>query len=228
MSAHEFRQENSSTSKEAVYADEQTDQLVSELGKAGGASAQVTIQLPEGMQSNSISQQKMQELIMHLSQSGQLKDDGKIIIEVGSFTYFETTVAHVYAQLIFNICLFCIMQVKGNQKPLTDIKSVTSETSVVEYTQLASSTPTLSQTVAMSSPMKGSQSIRYSTVQHSSSPATPKTAVRSSDIVLCLNKIINLNCLYIIRLSDQPMGQRTLKWPFFRISWDRSLRARVK
>lgn len=44
----------------------------------------VTIQLPESMQGNSISQQKMQELIVHLSQSGQLKDDGKIIIEVGS------------------------------------------------------------------------------------------------------------------------------------------------
>uniref|UniRef100_A0A0R3X3K2 Nuclear receptor domain-containing protein n=1 Tax=Hydatigena taeniaeformis TaxID=6205 RepID=A0A0R3X3K2_HYDTA len=42
----------------------------------------VTIQLPESMQGNSISQQKMQELIVHLSQSGQLKDDGKIIIEV--------------------------------------------------------------------------------------------------------------------------------------------------
>ncbi|VDO12052.1 unnamed protein product [Rodentolepis nana] len=43
------------------------------------ATSHVTIQLSQGLHSN---QQKMEELIAHLSQSGQLKDDRKITIEV--------------------------------------------------------------------------------------------------------------------------------------------------
>lgn len=75
-------------SKEHAYEDEQVSEQTSdqEARKSAGA-AQVTIQLPESMQGNSL---KMQELIMHLSQSGQLKDDSQIIIEVSllcSFTW---------------------------------------------------------------------------------------------------------------------------------------------
>ncbi|CAH8484234.1 unnamed protein product [Schistosoma turkestanicum] len=44
----------------------------------------VTIHLPDGTQGSTLSQQKLQELIMHLSQSGQiqLREDSKIVIDV--------------------------------------------------------------------------------------------------------------------------------------------------
>uniref|UniRef100_A0A5K4F946 FTZ-F1 nuclear receptor-like protein n=1 Tax=Schistosoma mansoni TaxID=6183 RepID=A0A5K4F946_SCHMA len=46
----------------------------------------VTIHLPDGTQGSTLSQQKLQELIMHLSQSGQiqLREDSKIVIDPGS------------------------------------------------------------------------------------------------------------------------------------------------
>ncbi|CAH8510547.1 unnamed protein product [Schistosoma rodhaini] len=44
----------------------------------------VTIHLPDGTQGSTLSQQKLQELIMHLSQSGQiqLREDSKIVIDL--------------------------------------------------------------------------------------------------------------------------------------------------
>lgn len=47
----------------------------------------VTIQLSDGMQGSTLSQQKLQELIMQLSESGkiQLKEDSKIVIDVRYF-----------------------------------------------------------------------------------------------------------------------------------------------
>lgn len=44
----------------------------------------VTIQLPDGMQGSTLSQQKLQELILQLSQSGQieLREDSKIVIDL--------------------------------------------------------------------------------------------------------------------------------------------------
>lgn len=48
------------------------------------ATTYVTIHLPDGTQGSTLSQQKLQELIMHLSQSGQiqLREDSKIVIDV--------------------------------------------------------------------------------------------------------------------------------------------------
>ncbi|CAH8498001.1 unnamed protein product [Schistosoma intercalatum] len=48
------------------------------------ATTYVTIHLPDGTQGSTLSQQKLQELIMHLSQSGQiqLREDSKIVIDL--------------------------------------------------------------------------------------------------------------------------------------------------
>ena len=49
----------------------------------------VTIHLPDGMQGSTLSQQKLQELILHLSQSGQiqLREDSKIVIDVSTLFF---------------------------------------------------------------------------------------------------------------------------------------------
>uniref|UniRef100_A0A5K3FQI5 Nuclear receptor domain-containing protein n=1 Tax=Mesocestoides corti TaxID=53468 RepID=A0A5K3FQI5_MESCO len=75
------KENQESKGAELTEANSDQSKVSQDLSKQTGPT-HVTIQLPESMQGTSISQQKMQELIAHLSQSGQLNDDGKIIIQV--------------------------------------------------------------------------------------------------------------------------------------------------
>lgn len=62
--------------------DSNADQSASQESSKIMDATHVTIQLSQGLHSNPISQQRVEDLIAHLSQSGQLKDDRKITIEV--------------------------------------------------------------------------------------------------------------------------------------------------
>ncbi|KAF7233483.1 hypothetical protein EG68_08593 [Paragonimus skrjabini miyazakii] len=65
-----------------VCADPGTSSVNSE--NESGHATHVTIQLPDGMQGSTLSQQKLQDLILQLSQTGQiqLREDSKIVIDL--------------------------------------------------------------------------------------------------------------------------------------------------
>ncbi|KAM7541587.1 hypothetical protein Aperf_G00000030728 [Anoplocephala perfoliata] len=68
--------------KDEMKLDSNADQSAAQESSKIMDATHVTIQLSQGMHSNPINQQRVEDLIAHLSQSGQLKDDRKITIEV--------------------------------------------------------------------------------------------------------------------------------------------------
>uniref|UniRef100_A0A5K3FL62 Nuclear receptor domain-containing protein n=1 Tax=Mesocestoides corti TaxID=53468 RepID=A0A5K3FL62_MESCO len=151
------KENQESKGAELTEANSDQSKVSQDLSKQTGPT-HVTIQLPESMQGTSISQQKMQELIAHLSQSGQLNDDGKIII-----------------------------QVKGSlEKPEERSQSSEKNSDADQEHQMPPPQPVSSAPSIKPSPHQvSSHAIRYVTVQQAPSSSvfstsTPKTAVRFS------------------------------------------------